>query len=446
MHASREAMREIVEQSFLQSGPGPMNDYINNLVPGDLQASYARLDAAVEQAMFELFAGTQGNQAALSQREMMDRVLDVLNQTNPQPPGFRDAAEQTWRNNFEELFRDHEQETVDALRETIQDPRPEVRDVTLDGVAAVEGSLSRDEVLELLDLSTRDDARLLLERRLRSELQTPPGSPVGPLLRELLYEITGPWDPNDKTTDLTDATCELGFVTVDGEEVPRCTRYFVDPARADSALVYTIHFENQAEATAPAEFITVTDTLDARLDPATLHVWATSSDSTFAYTVEGQVVTFRFTGIFLPPNVNAPEGQGFVRYSVRPRPGWPVGEPIRNRASIVFDFNPPILTPTVEHVIRADGGGAPEDVVLDNVWPNPAPTSARVRFGLPEAGPVALLLYDLRGREVLRVLDASMDAGWHTVELSTAGLASGVYVFQLRSGDRAQARALTVVR
>lgn len=162
---------------------------------------------------------------------------------------------------------------------------------------------------------------------------------------------TGDLDPNDKTAD-TDLRCEFGTVVVSGETVTRCVRYYVPLARADDPIGYTVHFENLAIATEPAEFITITDELDPALDPATLDVLSTSSDSTFSYSVSGQTVTFRFVGIDLPPNVTAPEGEGYVRFRVRPFGALAEGTEIRNDASIVFTFNPPIVTPEVVHLVR----------------------------------------------------------------------------------------------
>src|SRR5690606_31661427 len=47
---------------------------------------------------------------------------------------------------------------------------------------------------------------------------------------------------------------------------------------------------------------------------------------------------------FLPPNVNFPEGEGSVSYSVNLREDIGNGVVVRNRASIIFDENEPILT------------------------------------------------------------------------------------------------------
>lgn len=171
---------------------------------------------------------------------------------------------------------------------------------------------------------------------------------------------SAPADPNDKMAFSSQFRCETGTVTVDGEEVTRCVRYFVPVAAAADPIVYTVDFENIPEATAPAEAVTITDELDPNLDPSTLKVLATSSDSTFSVAVSGQTATFRFVGIDLPPNVEAPEGQGFVTFAVRPRAGLAAGAEIRNAASIVFDFNPAIATPAVVHEVRetADLGTA----------------------------------------------------------------------------------------
>ena len=48
---------------------------------------------------------------------------------------------------------------------------------------------------------------------------------------------------------------------------------------------------------------------------------------------------------FLPPNRTAPEGEGSVVFTIKPKNNLATGTAIRNRASIVFDVNPPILTP-----------------------------------------------------------------------------------------------------
>jgi uncharacterized repeat protein (TIGR01451 family) len=168
--------------------------------------------------------------------------------------------------------------------------------------------------------------------------------------RKRKARVRGAWDPNDKTTNAR-FECERGQVEVDGEAVSRCVRYFVPTNLAAEPLEYTIEFENKPVATDPALDVVVTDVLDASLDPTTLEIINTTHDSVFSYEIVGQTVTFRFEQIELAPNVIPPEGEGVISYRVSPKADLAIGTEIRNKASIVFDFNPPIETPDVIHVI-----------------------------------------------------------------------------------------------
>ncbi|MHA2620993.1 MAG: DUF7619 domain-containing protein [bacterium JZ-2024 1] len=180
-----------------------------------------------------------------------------------------------------------------------------------------------------------------------AKLHEPPCSPAPSNTGGGTYTVQAPWDPNDKLT-ITTYPCER----VDVNGVPQCARYFIPMANATDPIEYMIRFENKAEATAPAVNVVITDVLDPDLDPSTLNVINSSHPHVFQTPeVNGQTVIFRFTDINLPPNTNPPEGEGFVRFTVKPRPGLPPGTEIRNKASIVFDFNPPIETPEVVHIL-----------------------------------------------------------------------------------------------
>jgi len=109
---------------------------------------------------------------------------------------------------------------------------------------------------------------------------------------------------------------------------------------------YQIRFENEKTAEAPAYQVVITDTLDASVfDTASVRVLRTSHpDARFTRT--GNVLRWEWIGIELPPNQTPPEGEGFVEFVVDLKPGLPSGTAIRNRASIVFDLNDPIITNT----------------------------------------------------------------------------------------------------
>jgi hypothetical protein len=117
---------------------------------------------------------------------------------------------------------------------------------------------------------------------------------------------------------------------------------------------YTIYFENLKEATAPAYRVQIMDTLSAMFNPETLEFAETSHSGTgYNWTMErdGNILKWDIEGIELPPNVTPPEGEGFVRFSVELNQGLPSGTVIENRATIIFDMNPPITTNTWVNVL-----------------------------------------------------------------------------------------------
>ncbi len=89
---------------------------------------------------------------------------------------------------------------------------------------------------------------------------------------------------------------------------------------------------------------------------------------------------------------------------------------------------------------------AVREVALAPVAPNPTAGPARVRFAVPESGPVRLAVYDVRGREVAALVDRVVEAGRHEAPLDAGRLAPGVYVVRLEAAGTVLTRRATVVR
>ncbi len=80
----------------------------------------------------------------------------------------------------------------------------------------------------------------------------------------------------------------------------------------------------------------------------------------------------------------------------------------------------------------------PTEFALHQNYPNPFNPNTTIRYDLPKAGDVTLVVYDLLGREVARLLDGYLEAGYHQVEWNGKGrdrreLSSGVYIVRLVS-------------
>jgi uncharacterized protein (DUF362 family) len=75
-----------------------------------------------------------------------------------------------------------------------------------------------------------------------------------------------------------------------------------------------------------------------------------------------------------------------------------------------------------------------------SVCPNPAETSAVFTFEIPEAGRTSLALYDMNGRFITNLMDASLTEGQHTFEWRFEGIDGkkihgGTYLCVIRSGN-----------
>ena len=123
---------------------------------------------------------------------------------------------------------------------------------------------------------------------------------------------------------------------------------------SDIQFPYTIYFENADTATAPAHKVVVRDTLDPDLDWLTLQFLDYKHQPT-AVTFDSTTgaIAWTFDGIDLPPNVNPPEGESHFNFYLEPKQNLASGTQITNRASIIFDYNPPIKTGTVLNTIDA---------------------------------------------------------------------------------------------
>jgi hypothetical protein len=159
--------------------------------------------------------------------------------------------------------------------------------------------------------------------------------------------------------------------------------------RGTIPLTYSVGFENEASATAPAAAVVVTDQLDpSKVDLSTVSLGSIAFGSNVIELPSGQsnyislytppgVTTYKVriqgslnantgllkwtfqtidptTGLpptdptvgFLPPDADGVEGQASVVFNVMPKSSQSTGTQITNTASVVFDSNAAISTPT----------------------------------------------------------------------------------------------------
>ncbi|MCH7732402.1 MAG: T9SS type A sorting domain-containing protein, partial [Candidatus Marinimicrobia bacterium] len=84
-------------------------------------------------------------------------------------------------------------------------------------------------------------------------------------------------------------------------------------------------------------------------------------------------------------------------------------------------------------IVKGDDSNLPNEFVLHQNYPNPFNPTTIIRFDLPEAGMVQLVIYDILGREVMTLVSSwqMMAAGRYNVVWEASNVASGVYFYRL---------------
>lgn len=83
---------------------------------------------------------------------------------------------------------------------------------------------------------------------------------------------------------------------------------------------------------------------------------------------------------------------------------------------------------------------------LEQNYPNPFNPSTNISFELANSGYTSLKVYDALGREVATLIDGVKAQGSHTQNFDATGLSSGVYFYELKSGDFVKTQKMLLVK
>lgn len=219
--------------------------------------------------------------------------------------------------------------------------------------------------------------------------------------------ITSSWDPNDKTVS------PEGDITVD-----------------DNDHAYFIRFQNEGNGN--ANTVVVKDELDANLTLHSLSAIYASHD--YIMTVENNnVLVFTFNNIQLvPSSVNEALSQGYVGFTLSQDGELPVGTIIQNTAEIFFDFNPAIITNTVENEIveKTTGITNPQIQAALQVYPNPSTGLYQVQLS-NNLEATSFSVYDLIGNLIMSIENVNSNQAIINLENS----ANGVYFLEVSTKE-----------
>jgi alpha-tubulin suppressor-like RCC1 family protein len=93
-----------------------------------------------------------------------------------------------------------------------------------------------------------------------------------------------------------------------------------------------------------------------------------------------------------------------------------------------------------------DGEELPWEFTLEQNFPNPFNPSTMIRYTLARSAAVSLRVFNLVGEEVATLVDEYQGPGTREVVFDATGLASGVYLYELRAGTLAATKKLVLLR
>ncbi len=88
---------------------------------------------------------------------------------------------------------------------------------------------------------------------------------------------------------------------------------------------------------------------------------------------------------------------------------------------------------------------------LSQNYPNPFNPETEIRFSIKEENEVSLVIYDILGKEVTRIVQSRMDQGFHKViwdgsSASGSAVSSGIYFYRITSGDYINQKKMMLIR
>ena len=93
----------------------------------------------------------------------------------------------------------------------------------------------------------------------------------------------------------------------------------------------------------------------------------------------------------------------------------------------------------------------PDVYALHQNYPNPFNPITQIRYGIPEASVVNIIVYDVMGHEVTSLVNQRQDAGYHVISWDATNslgdpVSAGMYFYSIRAGDFMETRKMILLK
>jgi len=123
-----------------------------------------------------------------------------------------------------------------------------------------------------------------------------------------------------------------------------------------------------------------------------------------------------------------------------PTVGWAVGCVGYICTGTLLKYNTSVIGLSEQH------NNVPGRFVLYQNYPNPFNPTTSIKYYLPSSSDVEITFFDALGREIRRLHENNLQAGFHSAVFNGTDLASGVYFYRVRAGDFIDFKKMVLIK
>lgn len=96
--------------------------------------------------------------------------------------------------------------------------------------------------------------------------------------------------------------------------------------------------------------------------------------------------------------------------------------------------------------VEEDVSTTPFSFQLEQNYPNPFNPVTTISYLLPSRSEVLLIIYNLLGEEIVRLVDEIQPRGLHQITWDASSVSSGMYFYRIQAGDFVQTRKMILLK
>ena len=83
---------------------------------------------------------------------------------------------------------------------------------------------------------------------------------------------------------------------------------------------------------------------------------------------------------------------------------------------------------------------------LDQNYPNPFNPATIIKYALQKRTRVKIIVYDITGKKIKTLIDKNQNAGKYSITFNAGDLASGIYIYTLKTNTFLQSRKMILIK